>query len=210
MSTTADVVKYELMVIISPEIGEDAINQRLTAITKSLKDFGGEIVFEDVWGLRSLAYNIRKQEQGFYAVMDVNLDPTHIKELERMLRLEPEVLRHLLMKLPAVYQPKTAVEMEAEAQKAAEEAQKEKDLKDAKNPRMAPRFVPPPRKFDAPKSAAAASVTPAPAAEKTTQSEAPAAAAPKPTVKKKEESEKELKDIDAKLDSILSNPDLNF
>ena len=190
-----DAVLYELMVIVSPEIGETAIKKRLESLKKTLTDFGGEITFEDDWGVRELAYSIRKQDQGHYFVMDVNLDSKHIKELDRILRLEVEVLRHLLMKLPAAYQPKTMAAMEAEH---AVEAAKNAELKAEKEQKMARPMIrkhPEPVKMAEPVKAAAPT--------KTTEEEAP-----KKTTKvvKKEE----LEDIDAKLDSILSNPDINF
>lgn len=193
-STTAEAVRYELMVIVAPNIGETAINKRVETLKKTITDFGGEISFEDVWGLRELAYSIGKHDQGYYIVMDVSLDPKHIKELDRILRLEVEVLRHLLMKLPALYQPKTLAAMEAEH---AAEAVKQAEVKaeaDAKKTRIPLR-----------KPAEVRAETP-----KAVKAEPVAEEAPKKSIKKKEESKKELEDIDAKLDSILSNPDINF
>lgn len=205
MSTQTDTARYELMVIVSPDIGENAIKKRLEAIKKSITDKGGEIFFEDVWGLRDLAYSIKKQDQGYYAVLDLNLAPEHLKEFDRMLRLETEVLRHLMIKLPSVYQPKTFVEMEAEAQAAAEEEAKLKQEKQDKKPKMG--------------GYVKKAVTPRPEVKESKVEEKPAKAvkktedaeeAPKKTAKKKEENKESLKDIDAKLDSILSNPDINF
>jgi len=195
------------MIIVSPDIGETAIKKRHDAVKKSLTDFGGEIFFEDVWGLRDLAYSIKKQDQGYYIVMDVNLDPEKIKDLDRMLRLEPEILRHLLMKLPNIYQPKTQAEMDADVEKMMPEAPKEE-----RKPKMG--FV---RKMEAPKEQTKVEMKEekeeAPTKAKT--SKAPkkneeTEESPKKTTKKKEESKKSLEDIDAKLDSILSNPDINF
>jgi len=207
MSTQTDTVRYELMVIVAPDIGEAAINQRLDAIRKSLAGFGGEIVFEDIWGLRSLAYSIRKHDQGYYVVLDVNLNPKHIKELERMLRLEVEVLRHLLIKLPAVYQPKTLVEMEAEAQKELEaRLEEEKEKKDKKPSRGVP-YV---KREETPKVEVKEVKAVEKAPKAAPKKEEIAEEAPKKAPKKKEEDKKALEDIDAKLDSILSNPDINF
>ena len=211
MSTQTDTVRYELMVIVSPEIGETAINNRLDAIRKSIKDFGGEIFFEDVWGLRNLAYTIRKQDQGYYAVMDVNFDPAQVKALERILRLEPEVLRHMFMRLPNVFQPKSLTDMEAELLVLMPPEEK----KEEKKP-YGGGFV---RKTEVPREVKKEEkVEKAPVKEeKAVKEEAPkepvkkaAEEAPKKSVKKKEESKKALEDIDAKLDSILSNPDINF
>ena len=210
MSTTtaADAVKYELMVMIAPDIGEAAIKNRVDALKKTLTDFGGEITFEDDWGVRELAYSIGKHDQGYYFVLDVNLDSKHVKELERILRLEVEVLRHLIMKLPNAYQPKTLATMEAEhAVEAAKNAEikAEADQKKMGRPMMGGAGGMAPRKpYEAPK-ATTPKVEVADAAASTNKDEAKKAAP-----KKKEESKKELEDIDAKLDSILSNPDINF
>jgi small subunit ribosomal protein S6 len=190
------------MVIVAPDIGETAIKKRLEALKKSIADFGGEVSFEDLWGLRDLAYSIRKHDQGFYAVMDVNLDPEKIKELDRMLRLEREILRHLLLKVPAVYQPKTLNEMEAEA--AAEE--KEREMKKEEKKPVRPVYV---KKVETVKEEVKEEKPAKVEKKKETKEEAseePVKKAPK----KKEESKKALEDIDAKLDSILSNPDINF
>jgi len=195
------------MVIVSPEIGEMAINKRHEAIKKSIKDFGGDVFFEEVWGLRDLAYSIKKQDQGFYIVMDVNLDPSTIKEMDRAFRLETEILRHLLIKLPNVYQPKTRTEMDAEVDKLMPEIPKED-----RKPKMGGYVRPVPASTMAPKveekkveKAAEPAAKSAPKAEKKEVAEE----APKKTAPKKE-NKKSLEDIDAKLDSILSNPDINF
>ncbi len=115
--------KYELMVIISSEIGSDAVNKRLEAIKKTLEKHG-EIFFEDIWGERDLAYAIKKQNKGHYAVFDFEYKAEKIVDLETMLRLEPEVLRHLIVKLPIKYQPKTASQLRksSETAEALEEA----------------------------------------------------------------------------------------
>lgn len=116
-------IKYELMVIVSSEIGSAAVNKRLAAIKKSLEKHG-EVFFEDVWGERDLAYTIKKQDKGHYAVFNFTYKPEKLLELETMLRLEPEVLRHLIIKLPLKYTPKTLAELNTvpEAAEALESA----------------------------------------------------------------------------------------
>ena len=129
-----------------------------------------------------------------------------------MLRLEVEVLRHLLMKLPAVYQPKTLTDMEAEA---AIEQEKEDAIREEKREKKLGRHIRPAR-VEAPKAEVKVEKPVEKAVAKAPKQEA-AEEAPKETVKKtkeapkkKDEDKKALEDIDAKLDSILSNPDINF
>jgi ribosomal protein S6 len=114
--------KYELMVIFSLDKGLAAAKKELESVKKQLSKHG-EIFFEDIWGERDLGYTIKKQNKGFYAVFDFSFDPAEIKELETGMRLSPEVIRHLLVKIPFKYEPKTFVEMskEKEALKAAKE-----------------------------------------------------------------------------------------
>jgi small subunit ribosomal protein S6 len=114
--------KYELMVIFSLDKGLASAKKELESVKKQLSKHG-EIFFEDIWGERDLGYTIKKQNKGFYAVFDFSFDPAEIKELETGMRLSPEVIRHLLVKIPFKYEPKTFVEMskEKEALKAAKE-----------------------------------------------------------------------------------------
>lgn len=112
---------YELMVIIDPGIGEAAVNKRLESIRKQIAK-NGKIFFEDLWGERDLAYTMKGNGKGYYAVFDYSFEPTQLKEFETGLRLEPEVIRHLIIRLPLKYEPKTREELVA----AHQEAQAEK------------------------------------------------------------------------------------
>ena len=89
---------YELMVILDPDLEERTIapslDRFLTVITKA----GGSVGKVDIWGRRRLAYEIRKQIEGIYAVVDLHADPDVVKELDRQLNLNEAVLRTKLMR----------------------------------------------------------------------------------------------------------------
>jgi small subunit ribosomal protein S6 len=110
---------YELMVILNPDIGEDAIQKRLESIRKQITSSPAEIAHEELWGLKDLAYLIKKHSQGYYAVFDFLGEPEKIKELDKNLRLEPEILRHFILVLPLSYKPQdyNAVEEQVEETK---------------------------------------------------------------------------------------------
>ncbi|HLG25203.1 MAG TPA: 30S ribosomal protein S6 [Candidatus Gracilibacteria bacterium] len=174
---------YELMVIINPDIGGDATTKRLDEIRKLITGPKGEIFFEDLWGLRDLSYTIKKRDRGFYTVFNFNIEPGMIKEMDMALRLDNEVLRHMIISLPAGYEPKTLKKREEEAEVEAAKAQEEKDEKAAKKP-MARRIV---------------------------KKEEPVVEAKKTAPKKAEgKEEPTLEEVDAKLRSIIDNPDINF
>jgi small subunit ribosomal protein S6 len=60
---------------------------------------GGEVAKVDVWGKRRLAYPVEKEQEGFYAIFNMKLDPAQVVELDRVLKLRPQVLRHMVIRL---------------------------------------------------------------------------------------------------------------
>lgn len=90
---------YELMVIVDSGIGQAAVDKRLESIRKQLTKHG-KIFFEDLWGEKELGYPMNKHTKGHYAVFDFTFDPVELKEFETGLRMEPEVIRHLIIRLP--------------------------------------------------------------------------------------------------------------
>lgn len=116
--------KYELMLIIDSGIGQANVDKRLEAVRKQISKHG-KIFFEDVWGERDFAYPIKGMNKGYYAVLAFGFDPAEVQEMETSLRLEPEVVRHLLVKLPLKYEPKSLDELKKAHQEAAEAAKAE-------------------------------------------------------------------------------------
>ena len=84
---------YELMVILEPTIEESQVNPTLDKFLKGVKDAGGTVDKIDVWGRRRLAYEIEKNSEGVYAVVDLQSEPAPVAELDRQLRLNESVLR---------------------------------------------------------------------------------------------------------------------
>ena len=89
---------YELMVILDPDLEERTIapslDRFLTVVTKS----GGTVGKVDVWGRRRMAFEIKKQAEGIYAVIDIQAEPAAVAELDRQLNLNESVLRTKLMR----------------------------------------------------------------------------------------------------------------
>jgi small subunit ribosomal protein S6 len=91
---------YEVLVIVDPRPADEEVAALLTQLGEQLKSLGAEIVKMENWGKRRLAYDIRKQREGTYAVFEVSAEPAMIKELERQLRLNENVLRFLSTQIP--------------------------------------------------------------------------------------------------------------
>jgi small subunit ribosomal protein S6 len=88
--------EYELMYVVHPDLDETALNDIIKRVSGWITDGGGTVDKTDVWGKRPLAYPIRKQAQGQYVLMHVNMDPKLGVSLERNLRFQEPVLRFLL------------------------------------------------------------------------------------------------------------------
>ena len=89
--------EYELVVIIHPDLDENAVNDVVTRISSWITEAGGEVVKIDSWGKRELAYLIRKQKQGQYILMQTKMDPKLGSTLERNLGYLEPVLRYLII-----------------------------------------------------------------------------------------------------------------
>jgi small subunit ribosomal protein S6 len=91
---------YEILVIVDPRPTDEEVAALLTQLGEQIKTLGGEVVKMENWGKRRLAYDIRKQREGTYAVFEVSAEPAMVKELERQLRLNETVLRFLSTRVP--------------------------------------------------------------------------------------------------------------
>ena len=91
---------YEILVIVDPRPTDEEIAALLTQLGAQLKTLGAEVTKVDNWGKRRLAYDIRKQREGTYAVFEVSAEPSMVKEFERQLRLNENVLRFLSTRVP--------------------------------------------------------------------------------------------------------------
>jgi small subunit ribosomal protein S6 len=87
---------YELVCVIQPDLDENASNGILDRVKGWITESGGNVGKVDVWGRRRLAYNIRKQREGQYVLMNISLNPSAATDLERNLRYQEAVLRHML------------------------------------------------------------------------------------------------------------------
>jgi small subunit ribosomal protein S6 len=85
--------RYELMVILDPDLEERTISPSLEQFLGVIRQDGGTVEKVDVWGRRRLAYEIKHKVEGIYAVLDVTAEPAAVKELDRQLNLNEAVLR---------------------------------------------------------------------------------------------------------------------
>ena len=85
--------RYELMVILDPDLEERTIAPSLDQFLNVIRGDGGTVEKVDIWGRRRLAYEIQKKAEAVYAVIDLTANPSAVKELDRQLNLNEAVLR---------------------------------------------------------------------------------------------------------------------
>lgn len=128
--------KYELMIVVAPTVGEDGLPAVVERVSNYVTEKGGEIEsvnHDSPWGRRRLAYEIQNFQDAFYVLYYFHIEPRFIDEIERDLRLEEVVIRHLLVRYDplterVVKQPKPGREVtpaaaEAEATPPADAAE---------------------------------------------------------------------------------------
>jgi small subunit ribosomal protein S6 len=104
---------YEILVIFDPRPTDEDIAALLTRLGESLKGLGGEVGKVESWGKRRLTYDIRKQREGTYAVIEAKAEPAAVREFERQLRLNEQVLRFLSTRIPVRKRARSAPKQEA-------------------------------------------------------------------------------------------------
>lgn len=90
---------YELTFIVRNDPNEETINNAVGQVQTWVEaDTLGQVMKIDRWGRRKLAYEIDKQRDGYYVLMNAEIDPKNLPELERNLKLSPDILRYLLIR----------------------------------------------------------------------------------------------------------------
>ena len=90
--------RYEVMVILDPDLEEKTIAPSLDTFLNVVKGDGGSVQKVDIWGRRRLAYEINKKTEGIYAVINLTATPAAVAELDRQLGLNEAVMRTKVMR----------------------------------------------------------------------------------------------------------------
>ena len=84
---------YEVMVILEPSLEERTVGPSLDKYLNVIRKDGGTVESVDIWGRRRMAYEIKKNQEGIYAVVSLTAEPDSVKELDRQLTLNESILR---------------------------------------------------------------------------------------------------------------------
>jgi small subunit ribosomal protein S6 len=90
---------YEMVFIIHPEIDGDNVEGVINDVKDLITRNDGKVTKVEPWGLRKLAYPIKKQQEGRYVLMEFDVEPQNVAEIERVLKLTEPVIRHMIIRL---------------------------------------------------------------------------------------------------------------
>jgi len=88
---------YETVFILDPKLEENEVSEEIGKVRDLITRLGGEIVKVEEGGKRKLAYEIKRNKEGYYVLIVFRSDPSCIAEIERSYRLNEKVLRHIII-----------------------------------------------------------------------------------------------------------------
>ena len=123
--------RYETIFIVRPNAAENDIETAINKTVSIIEGDGGAIIRIDKWGLKKLAYLIKKESQGYYVYIDYAGVPASVSEIERIFRIDDRILKYLTVKLADTCDPEAAKEELARAESARSEADAETEENEA-------------------------------------------------------------------------------
>ena len=99
---------YECVLIARNDVTQQQVETVADTIAESLATDGGEVKKREYWGLRSLAYRVKKNRKGHYMLLGMDAKPAFINEMERLLRLNEDVLRFMTLRVEEITEEPSA------------------------------------------------------------------------------------------------------
>ena len=93
---------YESVIIIRPELSSSQVDNIISNLDEVLNSQSGEIKKKEYWGLRTLAYKIKKNKKGHYYMINIECNSAAIFELERQMKINEDIIRFLSLKIPEI------------------------------------------------------------------------------------------------------------
>ena len=91
--------QYETVFIATPVLSDTQMKEAVAKYTKLIADNGGEVVYEEDWGLKQLAYPIQHKTSGFYYLIEFKADPQFVATLETQYHRDERIIRFLTVAL---------------------------------------------------------------------------------------------------------------
>ena len=89
---------YEVMYVLVPNLEDEAYAAATQRFSDLITENGGQVDKVDVWGKRRLAYELKKRREGYYTLIYFDAPAAAVKELDRVLKINENVLRHMIVR----------------------------------------------------------------------------------------------------------------
>jgi small subunit ribosomal protein S6 len=100
---------YECVLIARNDVTQQQVEAVADAVATQLETDGGTIQKREYWGLRSLSYRIKKNRKGHYMLLGLDAPPSSVREIERQLGLNEDVLRFMTIRVDAIDENPSAI-----------------------------------------------------------------------------------------------------
>ena len=110
---------YETVFIIKPELPDDKVNEVLEKIKGIISSCDGNVVLTDSWGRRRLAYNIGKNKEGNYFLLQFSAAPEITGELDKYFKTSDNIIRHMVIRFKKSFKKKVDIDKAEEKKDAA-------------------------------------------------------------------------------------------
>ena len=91
--------KYESVLIARQDLGASQVNALVDSLKEVVSAQGGEVVRVDNWGLKNLAYRIKKNRKGHYVLMNISAPAQAVAEYERVMRVNEDIIRYMTVRV---------------------------------------------------------------------------------------------------------------
>ena len=115
--------RYETLMVLHPEIPEAQTRETIERAKRLIGDMGGEVQQVQEWGIRELAYPIRRFSRGYYVLLEYTSTAEIVRELQRTLKIADEVLRFVSVVSPTVKEKERTSKPKRSAELADAEAE---------------------------------------------------------------------------------------
>ena len=88
--------RYELMLLLRPDLEDDKLQAAVEKVTRAIVNAGGSLSKVSPWGKRRLAYDIKRHREASYFLIHFDIEPAQVREIERGMLISEEILRHLV------------------------------------------------------------------------------------------------------------------
>ena len=100
---------YETVLIARNDITQQQVDTITDTVVAHIENEGGSVKKREYWGLRSLAYRVKKNRKGHYMLLGLDAEPAFINEMERKLGLNEDVLRFMTLRVEAIEEAPSAI-----------------------------------------------------------------------------------------------------